>query len=309
MPDARKSTQILASFALPLVLWSLVSYVPFLWHPNVLITDPGSVAYFREDMQIDREAFETEARKAEAAGKAAPEGVRVNPVYLPAPHEVLRAMYTSFTTEPQRRSDQWLHESLWHSITIIFWGFTLSSVIGIPLGVLCGAYRGVSRLFEPFIEFFRYLPAPAFGALAVAILGIHDAPKIAIIFIGTFFQQVLVVANTTRTIDPALIEAARTLGARQATVLFRVIVPGVIPDLFRDSRILLGWAWTYLIVAELIGSSSGITWFITQQARYKNFDNVFAAIMMIGLIGLATDVILAKTGKRLFRWKQTEATT
>ena len=141
-----------------------------------------------------------------------------------------------------------------------------------------------------------------FGALAVAILGIHDAPKIAIIFIGTFFQQVLVVANTTRMIDPALIEAAKTLGASGRTVLFKVIVPGVLPNLFRDSRILLGWAWTYLIVAELIGTSSGITWFITQQARYKNFDNVFAAIIMIGLIGLITDLILARFGKSLFKW-------
>src|SRR3954453_1225516 len=85
---------------------------------------------------------------------------------------------------------------------------------GVPLGVLCGSYRFFSRLQEPFIEFFRYLPAPAFGALCVAILGITDGPKIAIIFIGTFFQQVLVIANSVRKVDPALIEAAQTLGAK-----------------------------------------------------------------------------------------------
>jgi NitT/TauT family transport system permease protein len=157
-------------------------------------------------------------------------------------------------------------------------------------------------LSEPFIEFFRYLPAPAFGALAVAILGIYDGPKIAIIFIGTFFQQVLVIANTTRKLDIALLEAALTLGAKRLQLLFKVVIPGVLPDLYRDQRILLGWAWTYLIVAELIGTSSGITWFITQQARYKNFDNVFAAIMIIGVIGVITDLILARLGKQLFPW-------
>ena len=298
---------VVASFALPLLIWSAVSYLPFLWHPNVKITEPGDVSYFREDMEVERSTFELETGKALAAGLEAPAGIRVNPVYLPAPHEVFRAMYTAFSTEPKRRSEQWLHESLWHSITIIFWGFTLSSLVGIPLGILCGAYLTMSRLFEPFIEFFRYFPAPAFGALAVAVLGIHDAPKIAIIFIGTFFQQVLIVANTTRMIDPALIEAAKTLGASRAAVLFRVVVPGVVPELYRDSRILLGWAWTYLIVAELIGTSSGITWFITQQARYKNFDNVFAAIMMIGLIGLTTDVILSRFGRRLFKWHKSGA--
>lgn len=292
------------SFLLPLLIWTIVSYVPFIWHPKVIVTDPGDVSYFKVDMLVDRKVFKDESLKAEEAGKALPAGKRANPIYLPAPHEVAKAFVTSFTTEPQRRSEQWLHESLWHSITIIFWGFTLSSLIGVPLGVLCGTYAAVSRIHEPFIEFFRYLPAPAFGALAVAILGIYDGPKIAIIFIGTFFQQVLIVSNTTRKLDISLLEAALTLGAKRMQLLFKVVVPGILPDLYRDLRILLGWAWTYLIVAELIGTSSGITWFITQQARYKNFDNVFAAIMMIGIIGLVSDMILARIGKRLFPWER-----
>jgi NitT/TauT family transport system permease protein len=248
--------------------------------------------------------FEKESLVQKEKGEALPQGNPANPIYLPAPHEVAIAFYTAFTTEPKRRTEKWLHESLWDSIQVIFWGFVLSSLIGVPLGILAGTYDFFSRLFEPFIEFFRYLPAPAFGALAVAILGIHEAPKIAIIFIGTFFQQVLVVSNTTRKLDPALLEAAQTLGAKNKSLLFRVVIPGILPDLYRDMRILLGWAWTYLIVAELIGTSSGITWFITQQARYKNFDNVFAAIMIIGIIGLTTDLILAYFGRRLFPWQK-----
>ncbi len=159
---------------------------------------------------------------------------------------------------------------------------------------------------EPFTEFFRYLPAPAFGALAVAILGIYDGPKIAIIVIGTLFQQILIIANTTRQLDFALVEAALTLGTKRRQMLPRVVIPGVLPNLYRDQRILLGWAWTYLIVAELIGTSTGITWFITQQARYQHFANVYAAIVMIGLLGLGTDMLLALLGKRLFPWDRTE---
>jgi NitT/TauT family transport system permease protein len=164
----------------------------------------------------------------------------------------------------------------------------------------------MARLTEPFIEFFRYLPAPAFGALAVAVLGIYDAPKISIIVIGTLFQQVLIVANTTRKLDPTIIEAALTLGTSRLRLLTRVVVPGILPDLYRDQRILLGWAWTYLIVAELIGTSSGITWFITQQARYQHFDNVYAAIMMIGIIGFGTDILLERLGRRLFPWDRSQ---
>ncbi|MAT51822.1 MAG: nitrate ABC transporter permease [Porticoccaceae bacterium] len=296
-----------ASFLLPLLVWAAVSYLPFLWHPEREITVPGGVSYFKEGMRIDADRYAQELAQVREQGLPLPEAKKVNPIYLPAPHEVATAFYTAFTEAPQMRSQQWLHESLWHSIQVIFWGFTLSSLIGVPLGILCGTYNAVSRLNEPFIEFFRYLPAPAFGALAVAILGIYDGPKIAIIFIGTFFQQVLVVSNTTRRLDKSLLEAAMTLGANRLQMLFKVVVPGILPDLYRDQRILLGWAWTYLIVAELIGTSSGITWFITQQARYKNFDNVYAAIMMIGIIGLVTDLILARLGKKLFPWEKSRA--
>jgi NitT/TauT family transport system permease protein len=307
LPQQHVFTLSLLSFIIPLVIWSLVSYVPFIWHPKMEITDPGSVSYFRQGMLVDRELFDKESNTAKEAGAALPKGYRANPVYLPAPHEVLKAFYTAFTTPPVRRDEKWLHESLWSSIQVIFWGFFLSSLVGVPLGILCGTYSLVSKLNEPFIEFFRYLPAPAFGALAVAVLGIDAAPKIAIIFIGTFFQQVLVVSNTTRKLDPSLVEAALTLGAKRLSLLFKVVIPGIITHLYKDMRILLGWAWTYLIVAELIGTSSGITWFITQQARYKNFDNVYAAIMMIGIIGLTTDILLAQLGKRLFPWEKGEA--
>lgn len=304
LTDHQGRNLLVLSFSIPLLLWCLISYVPFFWHPNVEVTDPGDVSYFTSGMSLEKDVFEQELEKIVSSGGVAPQGIAVNPIYLPAPHKVARAFYSAFTTEPKRRSEQWLHESLWHSITIIFWGFGLSSIIGIPLGVICGTYAVFSRLWEPFVEFFRYFPAPAFGALAVAVLGIHDAPKITIIFIGTFFQQVLVVANTTRKLDLSLVEAAMTLGAGRSQLLFKVVVPGILPDLYRDARILLGWAWTYLIVAELIGASSGITWFITQQARYQNFDNVFAAIMMIGLIGLFTDIVLAKLGGVMFRWQK-----
>ncbi|MGQ0596091.1 ABC transporter permease [Aquabacterium sp.] len=298
----RKLVLGIGAFVLPLLLWCAVSYLPFVWHPQVLVTQPGDVDYFQVGMRVDKEVFRDELNSMQEAGKALPMGEPANPVYLPAPHEVLKAFYSAFTTAPEQKDAPWLHESLWHSMTIIFWGFVLSSLIGVPLGIVCGTYSSIARLNEPFIEFFRYLPAPAFGALAVAILGIHDGPKIAIIVIGTFFQQVLVISNTTRKLDYALLEAAMTLGTRRWRLISRVVVPGILPDLYRDQRVLLGWAWTYLIVAELIGTSSGITFFITQQARYQHFENVYAAIAMIGVIGLGIDLLLAWAGRHLFPW-------
>ncbi len=305
-PPTRRVLTLL-SFLLPLFVWALVSYVPWLWHPLVRVTDPGDIVWFKADLLVERAVFAEENGKALATtppGRTAT-GERANPVFLPAPHLVGRALWTAFTTPPILRGDVWLHESLWHSVKTIFWGFLVSSALGVPLGILCGAFAPVSRITEPMIDFVRYMPAPAFGALAVAVLGIYDAPKIAIIVVGTFFQQVLVVANTVRRHDPALIEAAQTLGASRGKLLFRIIVPSCIVDLYNDQRILIGWAWTYLIVAEVVGVSSGITFFINQQAKYRNFDNVYAAILIIGVIGLVTDQLLGFVGERLFIWKNT----
>ncbi|ENU26611.1 ABC transporter permease [Acinetobacter modestus] len=294
----------LGSFLIPLLIWSCVSYLPFIWHPQVQITNSGDASYLQVGTRLAKDAYYAEAQNIVDQGKSPPTGILVNPIYLPAPHEVAKALFTSFMTPPQQADSPWLHQSLWHSIKIVFTAFFISSLLGVPLGILCGFSKTISSLTEPFVEFFRYLPAPAFGALAVAILGINDAPKIAIIVIGTLFQQILIIANTTRMVDRGLIEAGYTLGTNKIKSLFHVVIPAALPDIYRDQRVLLGWAWTYLIVSELIGATSGITWFITQQARYQNFDNVYAAILIIGVIGIVCDLILMKLGARLFKWKK-----
>src|SRR5262249_16904536 len=163
-PPSARSVLGVMSFILPVLIWCLVSYVPAIWHPLIRITNPGSVDYLQVDMRMPKADFATEAAQAKAENRAPPQGVPSNPVYLPAPDEVAKAFYTSFTTPPATKDGFWLHESLWHSIQIIFWGFVISSIIGVPLGILCGAYGPIAGLSEPFIEFFRYLPAPAFGA-------------------------------------------------------------------------------------------------------------------------------------------------
>ncbi len=291
------------SFLIPILLWCAVSYLPFIWHPQVEITDAGASTYLQEGSRIDKSVFYREAQDAMVANAVPPQGKLVNPIYLPAPDEVATAMVTAFVTPPAQADGPWLHESLWQSIRTVFIAFFISSIIGIPLGLLCGFSQKIAQITQPFVEFFRYLPAPAFGPLVVAVLGIYDGPKIAIIVIGTLFQQILIIANTTRTMDLGLIEAGYTLGTTKLRSFFYVLLPAVLPDVYRDLRVLLGWAWTYLIVAELIGTTSGITWFIVQQARYQHFDNVYAGILLIGFIGLGTDILLYQLGKKLFKWK------
>ncbi|MDQ8185472.1 ABC transporter permease [Pelagicoccus sp. SDUM812002] len=233
--------------------------------------------------------------------KLVPQGVSANPVYLPAPHEVVIKGLQDFTFESESDKPS-MFDRYKHSLKIVFLGFLLAAVVGVPLGVLCGTFDFFSKLFEPFVDFFRYMPAPAFSTLLVAVFLAHDAPKIALVFVGTFFQLVLVVANTTRQLDRSLLEAAQTLGAKNITLIRRVILPGITPNLYNDMRILLGWAWTWLVIAELIGVKSGLTEFLETQGRWRNFDSVFPIIILIGMSGFVTDQFLSSLRKYLFPW-------
>ncbi|MDB6130754.1 MAG: binding-protein-dependent transport system inner rane component, partial [Verrucomicrobiales bacterium] len=152
LPPKRRLLLTILSFVLPLALWAMTSYTPWIWHPLVRVTNPGSVDYFTEGMEVPRADFARELAVAKGKGLELPDGKRVNPVYLPPPHKVASAFYTAFHTPPRLPNEPWLHQSLWQSIRTIFWGFLISSIIGVPLGILCGAYRFFSRLQEPFIE-------------------------------------------------------------------------------------------------------------------------------------------------------------
>lgn len=233
--------------------------------------------------------------------KLVPQGDASNPVYLPSPHDVVAKALQDFTFEADGDNPS-MFQRYKHSLRIVFLGFLLAAAVGVPLGVMCGTFDFFSKLFEPFIDFFRYMPAPAFSTLLVAVFLAHDAPKIALVFVGTFFQLVLVVANTTRQLDASLLEAAQTLGANRITLIRRVILPGITPNLFNDMRILLGWAWTWLVIAELIGVKSGLTEFMDTQGRFRNFDSVYPIIILIGVSGFVTDQFLSSLRKYLFPW-------
>jgi ABC-type methionine transport system permease subunit len=137
-------------------------------------------------------------------------------------------------------------------------GFAIAAAIGVPLGIMMGAYKPVEAFFEPFVSFARYLPASAFIPLLILWAGIGENSKLALIFIGSFFQLVLMVAVIVGTTRRDLVEAAYTLGASQSGIVRRVLLPASAPQIAEALRLVLGWAWTYVIVAEFIGAERGI---------------------------------------------------
>src|SRR5499427_7609228 len=193
-----------------------------------------------------------------------------------------------------------------HDIGVTVWrvlgGFAIAAAIGVPLGAAMGAYKPVEAFFEPFVSFARYLPASGFIPLLILWAGIGETQKLMVIFIGSFFQLVLMVAVIVGSTRRDLVEAAYTLGARSSGIVRRVLLPASAPDIAETLRLVLGWAWTYVIVAELIGASSGIGHMITDSQALLDTGQIIFGIVVIGVVGLVSDYFFKALNHRLFPW-------
>ena len=181
-------------------------------------------------------------------------------------------------------------------------GFLIAAVMAVPLGLLMGAFKPVEAFFEPFFSFARYLPASAFIPLLILWAGVGEAQKLSVIVIGSVFQLVIMVAVIAGATRLDLVEAATTLGSRPISILRRVVIPAAAPQIAETLRLVLGWAWTYVIVAELVGASSGIGHMIMDSQRLLDTGQMIFGIVTIGVIGLVTDLLFKLANRKLFPW-------
>ena len=221
----------------------------------------------------------------------------VSKTFLADPFTMLQSGWTLLAT-------QGFGKDIGMTVWRVFGGFGIAAVLALPLGVAMGAWKPVEAFFEPFVSFARYLPASAFIPLLILWAGIGEAQKLAVIFIGSFFQLVLMIAVVVGQTRRDLVEAAYTLGTGDAGIVRRVLLPGAAPEIAEILRTVLGWAWTYVIVAELIGASSGIGHMITDSQALLATDQIIFGIVVIGVIGLVSDLAFKWLNRRLFPWAQ-----
>jgi NitT/TauT family transport system permease protein len=219
----------------------------------------------------------------------------VDKVFLPSPVDVLVRIGKWFNEDNLLRD-------IWISTYRVSVGWLLSALIALPLGLFIGTYRPIQALLEPLMDFIRYMPAVAFIPLVMIWVGIDESSKIAIIFIGTFFQMVLMMAEDVRRVPMQQIEAAQTMGAARGEVLSLVVFQSAKPALLDTLRVTMGWAWTYLVVAELVAANSGLGYAILKAQRFLQTDKIFAGILLIGAIGLAMDQGFRLLHRRSFPW-------
>ncbi|MEO1495067.1 MAG: ABC transporter permease [Pseudomonadota bacterium] len=220
----------------------------------------------------------------------------IKPQFLPTPWAVVEAFGRLFT-ERNFAADIAI------SIGRVWAAFALSVIVAVPLGLMMSSYRAVGATLEPFVDFVRYLPVPALVPLLIIWFGVGEASKIAVLWMGTFFQLLLLVQDDTKRVPAEFVESGFTLGASQWQIMRDIIVPASLPNIVDNLRITLGWCWTYLIIAEIVAASSGVGHVIWSLRRFVKTPEVMAGIVAIGIVGLLTDQAFRYAHRRWFRYQ------
>lgn len=221
----------------------------------------------------------------------------VPPLFLPSPGAVFVRLQNLWNT------GKLLDDTL-ISVYRITVGFLISTAFALPIGIIIGSYRTWEAAIEPLVDFVRYMPVVAFVPLTILWTGTGDAQKFLIIWIGTFFQQVLLVMDNVKSVPIDFINLGRTFGMPGRRILLKIILPSALPAIWDSMRISLGWAWTWLVVAELVAATSGLGYRITTAQRFFQTDTIFGYLLLLGILGLTTDQAMKFAGRRLFRYLQ-----
>lgn len=217
----------------------------------------------------------------------------VSEKFLPAPSTVVATLWTMI-----RERDLLYHAGV--STLRVWVAFAIAAGMAVPIGILMGSLRWVGAALEPIVDFIRYLPVPALVPLAIIWFGVGEGTKIFLLWLGTFFQLVLLVADEARRVPHEFHETAMTVGAPGWRRITDVSFPAMLPALVDSMRITLGWCWTYLIIAEIVAANSGLGFVIWQARRFFQTPEVMAGVVTIGVIGLLTDQAIRALHRRWF---------
>lgn len=220
----------------------------------------------------------------------------VSHFFLPPPGEVVKSLlYLTF--------DRGLLGAVWVSAVRILKAFGLSVAVALPLGILMGAFEAVNRFFDPIVAPLRYLPITAFIPLLILWFGIDESQKIAFLFLGTVVFLLPVVVDAIRVVPEELVQTAFTLGASRAQVVRTVLIPAALPQIFDSFRVMNAIAWTYIILAEIVNPQSGIGYILRLAEQHTKPAWSFAGILVVGVIGILTDLLIRGVNRLLFAWR------
>lgn len=222
---------------------------------------------------------------------------------LPSPVQVLAGLYELISTGMPPGHLLPLH--LLFSLYRVGLGFIVAAALAVPLGLLLGWSKRLKSIISPLLEMIRPIPPLAWIPIAILWFGIGIQSAAFIIFLGAFFPILLNTISGVVSINPTLIEAARTLQARDKDIFTKVLLPGSVPSIFVGLRIGVGIGWMTLVAAEFTGvrEGYGLGYMIMTARDIQRPDEIIAGMLVIGLIGLLIDLGLRRVEARIVRWR------
>ena len=228
----------------------------------------------------------------------------VSHFFLPAPHEVLRTLLSLFYDNNPYQLN--LLSAVRVSTVRIIEAFLLSIAVALPLGIFMGSFEAVNRFFDSIMAPLRYLPITAFIPLMILWFGIDETQKVAFLFLGTVVFLLPVVVDSIRTVPEEMVQTAFTLGASRFQVIRTVLIPAALPQIFDSFRVMNAIAWTYIILAEFVNSENGIGAIFKVAERTAKPELSFAGLIVVGVIGILTDLIIRLLNRVLFPWREVD---
>ncbi|MBL0841969.1 taurine ABC transporter permease TauC [Pseudomonas mediterranea] len=223
----------------------------------------------------------------------------VEPLFLPSPSAVLQKGWL-LATSGYMDATLWQH--LGASLGRIGLGLLLAVLTAVPVGIAIGSSRIARGVLDPLIEFYRPIPPLAYLPLIVIWCGIGELSKVLLIYLAIFAPIAIATATGVRTVDPAKVRAAQSLGATPAQLIRHVILPSALPDILTGIRIGLGVGWSTLVAAELIAATSGLGFMVQSAAQFLVTDVVVLGILAIALIAFAMEMSLRAVQRKLVPW-------
>lgn len=223
----------------------------------------------------------------------------IDPLFLPAPASVAEKGWLLATTGYM---DSTLWQHLGASLQRIGIALGLAIVTAIPVGIAIGRNRIARGILDPLIEFYRPIPPLAYLPLIVIWCGIGEFSKVLLIYLAIFAPIAIATATGVRTVDPARLRAAQSLGASRAQLVRHVILPSALPDILTGVRIGLGVGWSTLVAAELIAATSGLGFMVQSAAQFLVTDVVVLGILIIAVVAFALELGLRALQRKLVPW-------
>jgi taurine transport system permease protein len=226
----------------------------------------------------------------------------IAPIFLPSPYDVWHAAQVTM-----RNGNLML--DIVTSARRVFLGFGLAAAIAVPLGVVMGVWQPAKAIMDPFVSLLRPLPSITWIPLTILWLGIGEAQKIAIVFMGSWIYILLYTVESTRRVDPLLLRAARNLGASDIAVMREVILPGSLPGIIAGLKVTLAISWSCVLTAEMIAAQNGLGALIWQAKDWGNLPLVLVGMLCISLTVLIADWLMIRLERLLLPWERSRRTT